>query len=53
MPTSNNQQVPDPECDLDYVTNEAREARLDTVMSLSFGFGGTNTVLVFTRAERL
>jgi 3-oxoacyl-[acyl-carrier-protein] synthase II len=49
MPPTINQQVPDPECDLDYVPNEAREARLDTVMSLSFGFGGTNTVLVFTR----
>jgi 3-oxoacyl-[acyl-carrier-protein] synthase II len=41
--------VPDPELDLDYVPNEAREARLDTVVSASFGFGGTNNALVFRR----
>jgi 3-oxoacyl-[acyl-carrier-protein] synthase II len=41
--------LPDPELDLDYVPNEPREARLDTVMSASFGFGGTNNALIFRR----
>jgi len=39
----------DPELDLDYVPNEARPARLDAVVSASFGFGGTNNALVFGR----
>ena len=45
--------LPDPELDLDYVPNEARPARLSTVMSASFGFGGTNNVLILGRAETL
>ena len=40
---------PDPELDLDYVPHQGRAARLDLVMSASFGFGGTNCVLIFRR----
>lgn len=49
-PTINHQ--PDPELDLDYVPNEARATRLETVMSASFGFGGTNNALIFRRWNR-
>jgi 3-oxoacyl-[acyl-carrier-protein] synthase II len=43
--------LPDPELDLDYVPDEARPARLDRVMSASFGFGGTNNVLILGRLQ--
>jgi 3-oxoacyl-[acyl-carrier-protein] synthase II len=46
-----NYEVPDPDCDLDYVPNESRSVQVDTVLSNSFGFGGQNACLVFKRFE--
>jgi 3-oxoacyl-[acyl-carrier-protein] synthase II len=47
VPPTLNLENPDPECDLDYVPNTARRARVTTALSNSFGFGGTNGSLVF------
>ncbi len=49
VPPTINYRTPDPECDLDYVPNDAREAKVDFVLSNSFGFGGHNATLAVRR----
>src|SRR5437660_5763656 len=49
IPPTINLENPDPDCDLDYVPNHARDAELTYAMSNSFGFGGTNGALLFRR----
>jgi 3-oxoacyl-[acyl-carrier-protein] synthase II len=50
LPPTINVEEQDPECALDVIPNQAREVRVDYAMSNSFGFGGTNAVLLFKRA---
>ena len=49
IPPTINYETPDPECDLDYVPNRARESKIDAAITNSFGFGGHNAVLVLRR----
>jgi 3-oxoacyl-[acyl-carrier-protein] synthase II len=51
LPPTINQEVPDPDCDLDFVPNTARKATVRYALSNSFGFGGTNGALLFKKFE--
>jgi len=51
IPPTINYKVPDPECDLDYVPNEARKTKVNAILSNSFGFGSNNTCLVLRSCD--
>lgn len=49
VPPTINYETPDPQCDLDYVPNEARASKLDVAMNINLGFGGHNAVLIYRK----
>jgi 3-oxoacyl-[acyl-carrier-protein] synthase II len=51
LPPTINLETPDPECDLDYVANEARDADVDIAVNNSFGFGGHNACIIVRRFD--
>ncbi|MGW8142973.1 MAG: beta-ketoacyl-ACP synthase II [Anaerolineales bacterium] len=52
MPPTINYEVPDPECDLDYIPNEPRQKQVNYVMSNSFGFGGHNATIILKKSKK-
>jgi 3-oxoacyl-(acyl-carrier-protein) synthase len=51
LPPTINYETPDPDCDLDYIPNSARQVPVRRVMSNSFGFGGHNATIILTHPE--
>ena len=51
LPPTINYVTPDPECDLDYIPNEARKQEIHTALSNSLGFGGHNATIVFKKYQ--
>jgi len=53
LPPTINYETPDPECDLDYIANQARTAAVRTIMSNGFGLGGHNATIILGRYENV